>query len=453
MINEELIQLSTSVPYLYPPYHLENVVGFGRRTQGLAWATMIRSLFSLSSLVVLFQRSVHPPSLPSITSNKGLIAYSGFNHAHQQWLGPVEPPAVCIDCANPSHSVPAHCSHASSQLYPVNSTIEMSLAHREHKGVVRDDSPLQTPRGGPEGPFSDQALHCRSMPTYKGKHKDIVEQRTSGRSINGTGSHVGGNGFLRIMPADIDPFLKLEGFARTIETLYLQDALWQPLRRQDTSLGPFFSAVDHDNVPGNATTWISAWLTIRPRTDAVTGISINHFHPPPEFFSTTQDREWDKFAAGGPSLVFEILLGLRHCHFRATREEIVMTANCIVDILQDKEKFRRMIARLYSRLEAQKNPLVTTQIVRPSASDIQIYMDPSLTTLDANHFQAISKEDPKLPGSSLSIHTTENSELAQELLPSLQGYTPDVSRKRSIAPPPPQDPKRMKVEDENSQGE
>jgi hypothetical protein len=73
--------------------------------------------------------------------------------------------------------------------------------------------------------------------------------------------------------------------------------------------------------------WISAWLTIRPRTGAVTGVSINQFHPPPEFFSATQDREWDEFAAGGPSLVFEILLGLRHCHFRATREEIVMTAN------------------------------------------------------------------------------------------------------------------------------
>jgi hypothetical protein len=44
-----------------------------------------------------------------------------------------------------------------------------------------------------------------------------------------------------------------------------------------------------------------------------------------------------------------------------------------------------MIARLYGRLEAQKNPpSVTTQIVRPPASDIQsVYTDPSLTTLDA----------------------------------------------------------------------
>jgi uncharacterized protein YjiK len=36
----------------------------------------------------------------------------------------------------------------------------------------------------------DQASHRRSMPTNKGKHKDLVEQRASGRSINGTGGRV-----------------------------------------------------------------------------------------------------------------------------------------------------------------------------------------------------------------------------------------------------------------------
>lgn len=88
-----------------------------------------------------------------------------------------------------------------------------------------------------------------------------------------------------------------------------------------------FTTVDHDHIPGNATQWITAWLTIRPRTDTFTTISINHFHPPPEFFSATQDQEWDTFTAGGPSLIFEILLGLCHCYFRATREEIVMTSS------------------------------------------------------------------------------------------------------------------------------
>jgi hypothetical protein len=86
-------------------------------------------------------------------------------------------------------------------------------------------------------------------------------------------------------------------------------------------------AIDRDNIPRNATLWIAAWLTIRPRTDTFTSISINHFHPPPEFFSATQDQEWDDFTASGPSLIFEVLLGLRHCYFRATREEIAMTAS------------------------------------------------------------------------------------------------------------------------------
>ncbi|KAG2102161.1 hypothetical protein BD769DRAFT_1393708 [Suillus cothurnatus] len=416
------------------------------------------------------QRSVHPPPLDSITSNKSLMAHPNFNRPHQQWPGHAEPAATRIGRANPSHDVSAHRSHVSPQLYPVDSATEMTLAHKEHKATAREDGPLQMLSGGREESFSDQASHHRPMPTYKGKHKDFVEQHTSGRSINGTGSRVGGNGLQRITPADIEPFLRFESFAHTIEALYLHDSMWQPLRRQDTALGPSFSAVDHDNVPGNAATWISAWLTIRPRTDAITGISINHFHPPPEFFSATQDREWDQFAVGGPSLVFEILLGLRHCHFRATREEIVMTANewtlwvkdvtCaldwIVDILQDQEKSRRMIARLYGRLETQKNPPATTHIVRPSVTDIQlVYTDPSLTTLDTRGFQPspIPKEDPKLPGSSSSIHAMENSELDHESTSYVQSYTPDVSRKRTIAPPPPQDPKRVKIEDKNLQGE
>jgi hypothetical protein len=85
----------------------------------------------------------------------------------------------------------------------------MTLAHKEHKATAREDGPLQMLSGGREESFSgsctyshivdgvkfncivqDQASHHRPMPTYKGKHKDFVEQHTSGRSINGTGSRV-----------------------------------------------------------------------------------------------------------------------------------------------------------------------------------------------------------------------------------------------------------------------
>jgi hypothetical protein len=38
--------------------------------------------------------------------------------------------------------------------------------------------------------IQDQASHHRLMPTHKGKHKDLVEQRTLSRSSNETGSRV-----------------------------------------------------------------------------------------------------------------------------------------------------------------------------------------------------------------------------------------------------------------------
>jgi hypothetical protein len=59
----------------------------------------------------------------------------------------------------------------------------------------------------------------------------------------------------------------------------------------------------------------------------------------------------------------------------------------IICSLQDQERNRRMMARLYVRLEAQKNPpSVTTHVTHPSASDVKsTQFNSSSTILDGQH--------------------------------------------------------------------
>lgn len=59
----------------------------------------------------------------------------------------------------------------------------------------------------------------------------------------------------------------------------------------------------------------------------------------------------------------------------------------ITHSLQDQEQSRRMMARLYVRLDVRTNPpSVTTHVTRPSASDIKsAHFDPNSTILDGQN--------------------------------------------------------------------
>lgn len=105
--------------------------------------------------------------------------------------------------ADTGRSTLAHNSHPTPPPYPVRLATETSLARNELSGSGKDKGSL---RGLSEGhePVSfafshiinvelfaqDRASHHRLVPINKGKHKDLVGQDGSGRSINVTVSQI-----------------------------------------------------------------------------------------------------------------------------------------------------------------------------------------------------------------------------------------------------------------------